>query len=104
MLLRLLAAPVTLPVSGLRFVLSQVAEMAERELLDEERIRDTYLLLQVRLEDGEITEEEYLAEEAEIMARLRAARQYREQLARGERASFGPERDRTTDGQVDGAG
>lgn len=83
MLLRLLTAPVTLPFSGFRFILTQVAEMAERELLDEERIREDLLLLQIRLDDGEITEEEYLAQEAEIMARLRAAREYRERLSRG---------------------
>jgi hypothetical protein len=83
MLLRLLTAPVTLPISGFRFILNQVAEMAERELLDEERIREDLLLLQVRLDDGEISEEQYLAEEAQIMARLRAAREYRERLGRG---------------------
>jgi hypothetical protein len=84
MLLRLLAAPVTLPISGFRFILTQVAEMAERELYDEDRIREDLLLLQVRLDDGEITEAEYLDQEAEIMVRLRAAREHRERLARGE--------------------
>ena len=84
MLLRLLTAPVSLPMSGFRFILSQVAEMAERELLDEDRIREELLLLQVRLDDGDITEEEYPALEAEIMTRLRAAREYRERLSRGE--------------------
>ena len=68
MLLRLLAAPVTLPISGFRFILTQVAEMAERELYDEDRIREDLLLLQVRLDDGEITEAEYLDQEAEIAA------------------------------------
>ena len=60
MLLRLLAAPVTLPFSGFRFILTQVAEMAERELYDEDRIREDLLLLQVRLDEGEITEEEFM--------------------------------------------
>ena len=84
MLLRLLTAPVSLPLSGFRFILNQVAEMAERELLDEDRIREELLLLQVRLDDGDVTEEEYPALEAEIMTRLRAAREYRERLSRGE--------------------
>ncbi len=56
MLFKLLAAPVTLPVSGLRFILQQLLEMAERELRDEDRIRDELLLLQLRLEEGEISE------------------------------------------------
>ena len=76
MLLKLLTAPITLPLSGLRFVLGRVEEMAERELYDEERIREELLLLQLRLDEGEITEDEYLVEEAEVMTRLRAAREY----------------------------
>ena len=51
MLLRLLAAPVTLPISGFRFILTQVAEMAERELYDEDRIREDLLAQGVVLED-----------------------------------------------------
>ncbi len=79
MLFKLLAAPVTLPVSGLRFILQQLLEMAERELRDEDRIRDELLLLHLRLEEGEISEEEYAAAEAALIARWRAAR-----VARGE--------------------
>lgn len=79
MLFKLLAAPVTLPVSGLRFILQQLLEMAERELRDEDRIRDELRLLQLRLEEGEISEEEYAAAEAALIARWRAAR-----VARGE--------------------
>jgi uncharacterized membrane protein len=74
MLFKLLAAPVTLPVSGLRFILQQLQEMAERELLDEDRIRDALLLLQLRWEEGEISEDEYTAAEAALIARWRAAR------------------------------
>ena len=82
-MLGLLLAPVTLPISGFRFILNQIAEMAERELLDEDRIREELLLLQVRLDEGEITEDDYLAREADVMARLRMAREYRERQARG---------------------
>ena len=83
MLLNLLTAPLGMPFSGFKFILNQIAQMAERELLDEETIRNDLLLLQVRLDEGEISEEEYLAQEAEIMARLRLAREYREAQARG---------------------
>jgi hypothetical protein len=82
-MLGLLLAPVTLPISGFRFILSQIAEMAERELLDADRIREDLLLLQVQLDDGEITEEEYLVREADVMARLRLAREERDRRARG---------------------
>jgi len=83
MLFKLLAAPVTVPVSGFRFILQQLLEMAERELIDEDRIREDLLLLQVRLDEGEITEEEYAVQEADIIARLRAARAYRQQAGGG---------------------
>ena len=79
MLLKLLTAPLTLPISGFRFVLNRVEEMAERELYDEERIREELLLLQLRLDEGEVSEEEYVVEEADVIARLRAAREYRRQ-------------------------
>ncbi|MBI2911604.1 MAG: gas vesicle protein GvpG [Chloroflexi bacterium] len=82
MILKLLGAPITAPVAGFRFILQQIADMAERELYDEERIREELLLLQQRLEDGETTEEEYTAQEADIIARLRAARERREALGR----------------------
>jgi hypothetical protein len=74
MLTQLLTAPVSLPLAGFRFILERIAEMAEQELYDESRIREDLLLLQLRLEEGEIDEDEYL--EAEVMARLRAARAY----------------------------
>ncbi len=74
MLFKLLAAPVALPMSGFRFILQQLLEMAERELLDEDRIRDELLLLQLRLEEGAISEEEYTAGETALIARWRAAR------------------------------
>jgi len=76
MLFKILGAPITAPLFGFRFILSQLEEMAERELYDEERIKEDLLLLQLRLDDGEITEDEYLVDEAEIMARMRAAREY----------------------------
>lgn len=76
MLFKLLAAPVTLPLSGFNFILDQIAGMVERELYDEERIREELLLLQVRLDEGEIDEDAYVAAEGDILARLREAREY----------------------------
>lgn len=78
MLFTLLSAPVSVPVAGFRFILEQLVMMAERELYDRHRIREELLLLQLRLEEGEIAEAEFRVEEAQIMARLRAARAYHE--------------------------
>src|SRR5690242_951514 len=44
MLLQLLTAPISLPLSGLRFILGQIADLAEQELYDEDRIRQDLLL------------------------------------------------------------
>jgi|HubBroStandDraft_4_1064222.scaffolds.fasta_scaffold1902658_1 hypothetical protein len=78
MLLSLLTAPISAPLAGLRFVLDQIRDMAERELYDEDLIREQLLLLQLRLEEGEIDEAGYQAQEDEVIGRLRAARAYRE--------------------------
>jgi hypothetical protein len=83
MLLKLLGAPITAPLAGFRFILGQLQDLADRELFDEGNIRDELLLLQLQLDEGEITEEEYTEAEARIMERLRAAREYRQQRARG---------------------
>jgi hypothetical protein len=81
MLLQLLTAPISLPLAGFKFILGQVQDLAERELYDDDRIRDDLLLLQLRLEEGEVDEAQYQLEEAEIMRRLRIARAHREGLA-----------------------
>ena len=76
MLFKILGAPIGGPIAGMKFIFNQILEMAEQELYDEERIREDLLLLQVQLADGDISEDEYVEREAEILARLRAARAY----------------------------
>lgn len=83
MLLQLLTAPVSLPMVGFRFILERVLEMAEQELMDVDRIHEQLLELNLRLDENEISEEEFLAAEAELMARLRAAREYRDARSQG---------------------
>ena len=80
MLLKLLTAPLTAPLAGFRFILNQVEEMAERELYDEDRIREELLELQLRLDEGDIDDAEYAEREADVMARLRVAREYRQAI------------------------
>jgi hypothetical protein len=85
MIVHLLTAPVSAPLAGLRFILETIRDMAERELFDEAHIREDLLLLQLRLDEGEIAEAEYLEAESQIMEWLRAARAYREAEARAAR-------------------
>ncbi len=71
MLFKLLGAPLTLPLAGMKFVFQQIADLAEQELNDESVVRDQLLLLQVQLEEGDIDEDEFVEREAELLARMR---------------------------------
>ena len=66
MIFEILGAPITAPVAGFKFILQQLRDMAEKELYDPDRIREELLLLQMRLEEGEITEDEYKQLEEKI--------------------------------------
>ena len=63
------------PVSGFKFILSQIQKMADQELNDDTLIKEQLIELQMRLELDEISEEEYQEREAEIFARLRALKE-----------------------------
>ncbi len=82
LLKHLLFGPVTLPVAGVRWVLGQVQTAAEAELTDDSSLKTELLELQMELELGEIDEETYSAQEAELFAQMRAVRAYREQMRR----------------------
>lgn len=71
MLLKLLGAPFTLPMAGMKFVFQQVADLADQELNDESVVREQLLLLQVQLEEGDIEDDEFAEREADLLARLR---------------------------------
>ena len=62
-------------VGGVRFVLDKVATAVESELDDTGRLREELLEAQMRLELGQIDEEEFAAVEATLMARLRELRE-----------------------------
>jgi hypothetical protein len=72
LLLDILAAPVMLPAKGLLFIFEKIKEQAENELLDEGKIRQQLLELQMLLDLGEITEEEFYQAEEELLDRLDA--------------------------------
>lgn len=62
-------------VGGLGFVLDKVARAVDAELNDTGRLREQLLELQMRLEAGNVDEEEYVAAERAILARLRDLRE-----------------------------
>jgi hypothetical protein len=60
-----------LPVTGLKFVLRTLGKVARDEYTDTAPIKEKLLELQVQLEFEEITEEEYVQREREILRELR---------------------------------
>ena len=71
MLFKILGAPLNMPIAGIKFVLQQVADLADQELYDEGAVHEQLLLLQVQLEEGDIDDDEFAEREAELLARLR---------------------------------
>jgi Gas vesicle protein G len=61
--------------SGIKFVLGKIAAAVDAELNDDSRLREELLAAQMRLELGEITEQEFASFEADILARLREIRE-----------------------------
>ena len=72
-----------LPVSGLVWVADKLKDSAEAEFLDESRVQESLLALQIRLEVDEISESEYMEQETELLKRLEDIRKYKEQKNSG---------------------
>jgi len=72
-LFKLLALPITAPAAGIRYCIDKVVEFAEHELTDDEPVRVQLLELQLDLEEGRVTEEEYTERETVLLARHRGA-------------------------------
>jgi len=76
----LLLFPITGPVYGLQFILDQIRNEAEAELLDEGRIRAELLNLSQLRDIGEISAEEHAAMEDALIEHLNMIRAYKEGL------------------------
>jgi hypothetical protein len=63
----------SLLIGGLRFVLDKLIAAADAELSDDSALRETLLEAQVRRELGELSEDDYLALEADLLQRIQAA-------------------------------
>ena len=69
----LIGAPLTLG----RNILEKIRDEVDKErLITEESIKERLQQLQLLLQDGELSEEEYEELEAKLMERLRAVREY----------------------------
>ncbi|PYR94881.1 MAG: gas vesicle protein GvpG [Acidobacteria bacterium] len=61
----------SLLVGGIRFVLDKIAAAVETEMNDDSKLRDQLLAGQMRVELGEMSQEEFDELEVEIIARIR---------------------------------
>jgi hypothetical protein len=78
----LLLLPIKGPIAGFRWVMSTIQKMADEELMNDQPWKERLIELQMRLELGEISEEEYVAEEAVVFQALRDIRARKESIAR----------------------
>jgi hypothetical protein len=65
-------------IGGLRFVFDKIATAVDTELNDDTALREQLLAAQMRLELGELTQDEFDTLEADVLARLREIRDRRQ--------------------------
>jgi Gas vesicle protein G len=68
----------TMLIGGIRFVLDKIAAAVDTELNDDSALREQLLAAQMRVELGELSQEEFDQLEADILARLREIRDRRQ--------------------------
>jgi hypothetical protein len=78
----ILMLPLKGPIAGIKWVMRTIQKMADEELLNDQPWKERLIELQMRLELGEISEEEYVQEEAIVFQALRDIRARREDIAR----------------------
>ena len=69
------------PISGFKFILNTLAKVAEEQYTDDAPIKEQLLQLQVQLDEGQISEDEYVEEEALILQRLRDIENRKREMA-----------------------
>jgi hypothetical protein len=70
-----------LPITGMKFVLRTLGQVAEQEYTDSGPLKVQLLELQEKLESGEITEKEYVEAETDIFRQLREIEKRKRELA-----------------------
>jgi hypothetical protein len=85
----ILLLPIKAPVAGFRWIMKQIQTMADDELMNDQPWKERLIELQMMLEVGDISEEEYTRQEALVFQGLRDVRTRREQVARDAAAARG---------------
>jgi Gas vesicle protein G len=78
----ILLLPIKGPIAGFKWIMGTIQKMADEELMNDQPWKERLIELQMRLELGEISEEEYAVEEQVVFQALRDIRARKEELAR----------------------
>src|SRR4051812_41974037 len=70
-----------LPIEGFKFVFRTLQRVAEEQYVDDAPFKERLLELQVMLENGDITEDQYAEEEAEVFRGLREVDRRKREMA-----------------------
>jgi hypothetical protein len=70
-----------LPFTGFKSILRTLVKVAEEQYTDDAPIKERLLQLQVDLEEGKISEEQYVEEEAAILRDLREIQNRKREMA-----------------------
>jgi hypothetical protein len=75
LLLKLLALPVSGPIEGVIWIADKIAEQADQEMYNEDAVRGQLMELELRLDMGEISEQEFEESETALLDHLRVIRE-----------------------------
>ena len=84
MLLKLLTLPLTGPLDGILWLGEQILERASAELDDQENLHKQLLVLQLAFDIGEISEEDFEAQEEALLLKIQALEEEIEEETREE--------------------
>ena len=87
----ILMLPLKGPIAGIKWIMRTIQKMADEELMNDQPWKERLIELQMQLELGELTEEQYAREEAIVFQALRDIRARKEELARQYAADRGEE-------------
>ena len=69
------------PITGFQFIMRTLGRIAEEQWTDDAPLKERLLELQMKLDSGEITEDEYVEEETQILLELREIQNRKMELA-----------------------
>jgi len=81
----ILMLPIKLPIAGFNWAMKQIQTMANEELMNDQPWKERLIELQMMLEVGDLTEEEYTQQEAQVFLALREIRARKQEIARQQR-------------------